>query len=77
VIQYRTLYDFVAFVKQSDYEAAANGDREAKQRIADELDGVDLYFHGGPLVPDDYIGVTIADLLSHAIIPRVTLHKDE
>lgn len=68
--------DFMAIVDRKDFESAVNGDEQAAQRIAETLDGVDLYFHGGPTIEGDVIGVTLADLICHRIIPRVTLHKD-
>lgn len=74
---YRTFCDFMALVKADDWELACDGDVGARQRIAESLDGVDLYFHAGPNLGDDYIGVTLADLLCHKVIARVTLHKEE
>ena len=71
-------WDFCAVVDSKDWEAATrDNDDEAAKRIAESLDGVDLYFHGGPNIEGDVVGVTIADLICHGIIPRITLHKDE
>lgn len=75
--RWRTFYDFPVFVKTEDWDAAYNGDEAAKRRIAGDLEGVDIYFHAGPNVGDDYTAVTIVDLMCHGIIPRITLHKDE
>jgi hypothetical protein len=75
-MSYREFMDFVAVVDKDDWLLAVEKhDEAAKERIATALDGVDLYFHGGPNM--EGIGVTIADLICHGIIKRVTLHKDE
>ena len=81
---HRSFNDYCALVPAEDWEALFAGDAKAaeaaKERMAVFLNGVDLYYHAGPILPgepDDYISVTIADLLSHGIIQRVTLHKDE
>jgi hypothetical protein len=66
--------DFMAFVNERDFEAATKGDEAARQRIAAALEGVDLYFHACPSREDE-IGVTLADLICHKIIARVTLHS--
>lgn len=76
-MRHRFFSDFCAIVDRRDWEAAVAGDVSAARRIAGALDGVDLYFHGGPHIEGDVIGVTLADLLCHGIIPRVTLRKDE
>lgn len=73
---YPSFTDFCAAVKRADYADACRGDASARIRIAEALDGVDLYHHAGPAFGDDFIWVTLADLLCHRIIPRVTLHKD-
>jgi hypothetical protein len=73
---YRRFNDFIALVKADDWEKAFHGDVEARERISKELDGVDLYYHAGPGFGDDYIGVTLADLICHGIVMRVTLHRD-
>lgn len=69
--------DFLAIVDRKDFEAAINGDEDAAKRIAESLDGVDLYFHAGPAIDGDVVGITLAELICHRLIPRVTLHKDE
>lgn len=72
--------DFLAVVDRKDFELVAAGGPEADaaaERIAESLDGVDLYFHAGPNIDGDVVGVTLADLICHRIIPRVTLHKSE
>lgn len=70
--------DFLAAVLRDDYEkVVVHNDDAARLRIAQALDGVDLYFHGGPSFGDEYTWVTITELIVHRIIPRVTLHKDE
>jgi len=68
--------DFRAAVNATDFEAVVlRNDDEARRRIAENLDGVDLYFHAGPSFDDSYVWVTLAELICHRIIPRVTLHK--
>lgn len=68
--------DFMAVVNENDFRLATQGDDEARKRVAESLDGVDLYFHMGPRF-DGGVGVTLADLICHEIIPRITLHKSE
>lgn len=67
--------DFCAIVDRKDWDAAVGGDDAAAKRIEKALDGVDLYFHGGPNIKGDVIGVTLADLLCHGIIKCVTLRR--
>ncbi len=74
---YRTLGDFVAAVKADDWEAAWAGDEAARRRIAEALEGVDLYYHAGPALGAGYSWVGVADLICHGIVRRVTLHADE
>lgn len=74
---YRTLLDFQAHVNAKDFQAAINGDEEAINRIRNELNNVDLYFHIGPTCPKDHIWVTVADLIAHQLVLRITLHKDD
>ena len=69
--------DFMAYVDSDDFAAAASGDVSAKHRIAESLDGVELYLHNFNPGRGRWVGVTLADLICHGIIPRVTLHKDE
>lgn len=70
--------DFRALVDRSDYEKIVmHNDDGARLRVADALDGVDLYFHIGPHLEGDVVGVTVAELIVHRIIPRITLHKDD
>jgi len=70
--------DFKAAVKQDDFEAVVlRNDDDARRRIAEALDGVELYFHAGPHFGEEYVWVTLAELICHRIISRVTLHKDE
>lgn len=77
----RFFNDYLAAVRADDWERAIHGADEEerrffKARIAEALDGVDLYYHAGPEFGDDYIWVTLADLLCHGIVLRVTLHKE-
>lgn len=76
--EHRTMIDFAAYVITEDYVLATHGDDEARRRIAEDLDGVDLYFHAGPHLEDmdKRTAVTIPELLVLGIIPRVTLHRD-
>lgn len=74
----RTFTDFMAAVKTADFEAVSErGDDEARNRIKDALDGVDLYFHGGPNMGEGYTWLTLADLIAYRFVERVTLHKNE
>ena len=70
--------DFMAAVLREDYERVVlHNDDAARERIAEALDGVELYFHGGPSFGEEYTWVTVTELIVHRIIPRITLHKDE
>jgi hypothetical protein len=71
------LLDFVVYVNCADWEAMKCGDLLAKQRIAEELDGVQIYFHAGPNLGPKYAAVHLMDVISHGVIPMVTLHKAE
>lgn len=68
--------DFMVFVDWEEFDKAKTGDIVARQKIADELNGVDIYFHAFVPPRSGMIGVTIADVICAGIIQRVVLHKD-